>query len=246
MNRPGVIALLLGATLGCASQPADESVAVSGGAQAPDSLLANQEFVGRGHEPGWIVRISGDSLHLIANYGEDTVDAMVTQRATADGATTMGTAPELNLTVTVLDEICNDGATGTPHPRVVLVSWRSTSLRGCGGEPRSLLTGGSWAVMDLFDEPVADPFPTMQFTDTGTVMGTTSCNQYSGPYELTPEALRFGPMIATKRACTPPTMAQEQEFLRALERVERFAIPEPGRLALMGAESTVVLARRAR
>lgn len=246
MNHPRAMALLLGVTLGCASQPADESVPVSGGEQALDSLLAHQTFVGRGHEPGWIVRIRGDSLQLLANYGEDTVDAMVIARTTVDGATTLETARELDLTVTVLDDVCNDGATGTPHPRLVLVTWRSTSLRGCGGEPRSLLTGGSWAVMDLFDEPASEPFPTMQFTDTGMVMGTTSCNQYSGPYELTPEALRFGPMVATKRACTPPTMAQEQEFLRALERVERFAVPEPGRLALIGVASTVVLARRSR
>jgi hypothetical protein len=89
MNQPRVMALLLGAALGCASRPADESVPVSGNAQEFDSLLANQVFVGRGHEPGWIVRIRGDSLHLVANYGEDTVDAIVTQRTTADGATTM-------------------------------------------------------------------------------------------------------------------------------------------------------------
>jgi heat shock protein HslJ len=244
MSPPRATTLLLVLAIGCAGQSAGDVNEAGGSPQ--DSLLAGVPFIARGHEPGWILRISGDSIHLVANYGEDTVDAVTSARTSQGGATTLETPRSVNLTVTVVDEACEDGATGMPHPRLVLINWATTSLRGCGGQPQGLLTGNPWTVMDLEGEPVSEPVPTLQFTDSGRVQGTTSCNQYSGPYTLTGEGLRVGAIIATKRACLPPTMEQEQRFLLALERVDRFAIPEPGRLQLIVADSAVLLARRGR
>ncbi len=47
--------------------------------------------------------------------------------------------------------------------------------------------------------------------------GGTGCNIFSGPYELSGDSLRFGPLASTRRACLDPEMnRQESAFLNAL------------------------------
>jgi heat shock protein HslJ len=58
----------------------------------------------------------------------------------------------------------------------------------------------------------------------GQVSGSTSCNQYSGPYELDGDSLDIGQLTMTLIACVPPRDAIEREYLRALGQVARWAL----------------------
>jgi heat shock protein HslJ len=58
----------------------------------------------------------------------------------------------------------------------------------------------------------------------GQVSGSTSCNQYSGPYELDGDSLDIGQLTMTLIACVPPRDAIEREYLRALGLVASWAV----------------------
>ncbi len=228
--------------VGCEG-PAEEAVR-PGDTTATAAEPAPSMMVARGHEPGWMVTLTGDSIVYIGRYGQDTVRARIGGVVTQDGRTTWTTSPDAGLTVTATREGCTDGATGMPHPFAVRVARDTATVQGCGGDPASLLTGGPWTVRVISGDTVTATAPTMQFDETGRVSGTTSCNQYSGPYTLTGEGLAFGPVIATKRACEAPLMQQEQRFLQVLAMVARFELPAPGELRLLTNDGGSIVARR--
>jgi heat shock protein HslJ len=203
-----------------------------------------QPFEARGHEPGWVLRIVGDRITYIANYGADTVSSSVASVTTSGQATTYITPPSTNLAVVVSDETCGDGATGMPHPYTVTVKHDTNTVKGCGGEPSSLLVGEEWVVREIRGTVMTDPSPTMIFMRSQRVGGTTSCNRYSGPYRLGGEGLRFGAMISTKMACPGPRMGQEVAFLQALSSVTRFEIATDGALRLLADDGQAIVARR--
>ena len=131
-----------------------------------------------------------------------------------------------------------------PHPYGVSIGIRGTTLNGCGGEPVSLLAG-EWNVEDINNGGVIDnSHATLSFSDDGRLAGTGSCNSYSAPYTLGGEGLSIGPSVATRKACAPALMNQEQAFFDSLAKTERFEIDETGALILAGAEGARILARR--
>lgn len=73
--------------------------------------------------------------------------------------------------------------------------------------------------------------PTLEFAAGGTASGELPCNGFRASYTLEGDALRFGPLRSTKRAC--PALAAEQELAQALARVERHERGR-GRLLLRG------------
>jgi heat shock protein HslJ len=94
----------------------------------------------------------------------------------------------------------------------------------CAGEPpqpdAEALLARAWQLRAIGDEPVGvPPAPALRIDPDGRVGGGTGCNQFGGRAELHGRQLRFGPLIATKRACPAPVMDQERRFLAALEQV---------------------------
>jgi len=201
-------------------------------------------FVARGHEPGWIVRIIGETITYIGSYGADTVSAPIAAVSTTGSVTTYTAPSNAKLTVVVRDEPCGDGATGMPHPYAVTVTHETTTVSGCGGEPSSMLVGQEWVVSDVGGTVITQSPPTMIFMRSGRVGGSTSCNRYSGPYRLSGEGLRFGAMISTKMACAAPRMSQETAFLQLLGQVTRFEIAADGALRLLADDGGAIVARR--
>ncbi|MFO0991562.1 MAG: META domain-containing protein [Hyphomicrobiales bacterium] len=61
----------------------------------------------------------------------------------------------------------------------------------------------------------------IQFRD-GRVAGHSGCNRYTGSYRQGGETLKFGQIAATKMACTPDRMKQEQAWLHMLDKVRGF------------------------
>ncbi|HET9918052.1 MAG TPA: META domain-containing protein [Candidatus Binatia bacterium] len=80
------------------------------------------------------------------------------------------------------------------------------------------LIGSAWLAEDLEKHGVLDRAQTtLHFESQERVSGSTGCNRYSAGYKLDGNALRFGPAAATRRACVPALMDQEQRFTKVLE-----------------------------
>ncbi len=197
----------------------------------------------RGNEPGWSLEIAGDTLKFVSDYGATRVEAAAAK--SADGAVTQWRASDKDLTVTWENVICADDATGMPHPARVTVDHAGKTLTGCGGDPKSLLTGGEWIVEDINNGGVIDNSrASLNFDEAGRVAGMSSCNSYGAEYTLTGEGLSIGRAAATLRACAPALMDQERKFFDTLSKVSAFTIDDTGALILTAPEGGRILARR--
>lgn len=79
---------------------------------------------------------------------------------------------------------------------------------------------GPTAVVTAADAREAD---LLLRADETRVQGNAGCNRFSGTYEqMTPEQVRFGPLLTTKMAC--PALATETSFLQALGQTSYFRI----------------------
>jgi heat shock protein HslJ len=162
----------------------------------------------------------------------------------AGGRRYAGRADGRVLVVTLRDRVCTDAATGLPHPLTVDVTLDEQRLRGCGGDPASLLRG-EWRVEELGGIAVtAAPRITLVFGAQGRVSGEASCNRYTGTIEVTGEGIVFGQLVATRRACAAAAMDQERSFLEVLGRVRMFELPGDGTLVLHAMDGRTVRARR--
>jgi len=87
--------------------------------------------------------------------------------------------------------------------------WKLTSITGAGVE------------LPL----TKDVEITLVFTPDGRIAGSGGCNRYFSAVELeTPGELSLGPVGSTMMACPELTMAQEQQYLRALQGVGRYRL----------------------
>jgi len=228
-------ALLLAISLAACGKPAD-TTDITASALETSGAPAAKVFTARGNEPGWSLTISDKEIELIWNYGEDRLTTPTPRPDNTDGTLTYS-VPESDLYIVVNNQLCNDDATGMPHPHWVTVVVGGASLRGCGGDPADVLIGGEWIVEDINHEGVIDNSrATMIFDDDGRVFGSGSCNSYSGTYEITGEGVTFGPIAATKKACAMALMDQEMKFFAVLASAQRFEINEKGALVLIGDE----------
>jgi heat shock protein HslJ len=82
---------------------------------------------------------------------------------------------------------------------------------------------------------------TATFRDDGAVTGTAGCNGYRGPYVMTGQQIKIGPLVSTRRACLEDALnRQEQAFLLALEAATGWSIAGE-RMTLLGANGTPVV-----
>lgn len=81
--------------------------------------------------------------------------------------------------------------------------------------PPPPVTGSRWIGVVEGD---ADPrsLPRMEFTSGGRMSGFTGCNMMSGTWSEEGGAIRFGPIIATKRFCVGAGGEVEKRVLAAL------------------------------
>jgi len=108
------------------------------------------------------------------------------------------------------------------------------------------LTAGGWRLETLGANgtavsPVAGTEVAVAFAADGRITGTGGCNRFSGSYETGEgRALSFSPLAATRTACPPEIMSQEDSFFVALGRVASFDI-EGDRLSLAASDGSRVL-----
>lgn len=110
-------------------------------------------------------------------------------------------------------------------------------------EPAAKAPIGAWTVETIGDAGVLDQAePSLIIQADGRVNGSSGCNRYSGTAVLADEAMSFGTLVSTRMACAAAVMEQEQAFLSALESVAGWREEADGRLALLGADGTTLMA----
>jgi len=81
--------------------------------------------------------------------------------------------------------------------------------------PLTQLAGSEWGLQNT-DQFVA-------FKSEGEISGNGGCNNFFGSYTQTENALAFGPLASTKKACFGDGIMQaEQAFLSSIQKARRF------------------------
>jgi putative lipoprotein len=94
-----------------------------------------------------------------------------------------------------------------------------------GPSQAATLRGTSWVLQDVGGAPaLSNVEATLAFADDGGVSGRASCNQFSGRATISDGSITFGPLAATRMACAEPIMQQEQHYLDALGKANRFEL----------------------
>ena len=115
------------------------------------------------------------------------------------------------------DDLVSIGMVG---PMVDLLRIRKATSKET--EP-SGLSGTSWRLEDLSGTGVLDHVQaTLALAADGAVSGNASCNQFHGTATVTGSPVSFGTLATTRKACAEAVMNQEQRYLEALRRAERF------------------------
>jgi heat shock protein HslJ len=124
-------------------------------------------------------------------------------------------------------------------------------LAGCtgaseqAGQGAAAIVGPVWVAEDIASAPVSgDARITLQLGADGRASGRGGCNGYGGAYTLAGDALSFGPLAATRMACAPALMDQEQRYFDTLAQVARYAVADDGALLLTTAEGKEIRLRR--
>lgn len=108
----------------------------------------------------------------------------------------------------------------------------------------SLLRGGEWIVEDLGGKGIIDSSHiSIVFMDENRLGGRSSCNRYSGEYQLSGSAFTVGDnMASTRMACAPALMNQEARFLTLLMNVSQATFGDHGELLLSTPEGETIRA----
>jgi heat shock protein HslJ/uncharacterized lipoprotein YbaY len=200
----------------------------------------------QGNEPGWLLTVADGLLTLVADFGARTVEAALPEARFEEGAFVYAVANPA-LTVRMAPGLCRDDMTGMPHPETVTITLEGRQLRGCGGDPRDLLTGAEWVVQDIEGRGIVDSSRvTLNFAEDGGLSGTASCNRYATRFEISGEGVSIGQIAATQMMCPEALMTQERAVFAALAAVGRFDIDATGTLLLYdpAASEPVLTARR--
>ena len=203
-------------------------------------------FTARGQEPGWMITMDTGTISLNADFGALQLRFPRTApQVSADGIRYRTEADGRRLSVWVQPRICADSATGMPHPYQVRYELDGKGHPGCGGKPKSLLTGGEWIVETIGGAPVVDKSgATILFMEEGRVAGNASCNRFVGGYSLTGEGLSFSQMGTTMMACEEDLSLQEARLLELLQAVFRFEISPESHLVLHTPYGRSITAKR--
>jgi len=120
-------------------------------------------------------------------------------------------------------------------------------LAGCTStaEESGTLVGPVWIAEQVGGAALpTEPLVTLQFGADGRAAGKGGCNQYSGPYQTTGDAISFGAMISTKMACDAAIMEREQAYLDMLARVSSYELRNDAELMLIADDGKRIRLRR--
>ena len=107
------------------------------------------------------------------------------------------------------------------------------------------LTGGTWVMTGYNNgkggvvSALADTEVTAVFGADGQLNGSAGCNTYNAPYTVDGNKIKIGLTITTMMACPQPIMAQEAQYLAAIQTAATYKI-EGAKLELRSATGALV------
>lgn len=95
------------------------------------------------------------------------------------------------------------------------------------------LYGHKWIAEEVGGQPIAGGIePSLVVESDGKINGHAGCNGYFGSVIIAGEAISFGNLGSTRKACTEPAMSQEVRLLEALDSTRGYRLKD-GELVLL-------------
>jgi heat shock protein HslJ len=113
-------------------------------------------------------------------------------------------------------------------------------------QPTMPLYQGVW-IVEVVDKikVMPDSRVTMRI-EGGTVAGLASCNTYRGSFTVTGTSIKVGELLRTMKACDPPRLSEENDFLAVLREVVRYEVQSGDTLELKTPDGKTIVATRER
>jgi len=134
-----------------------------------------------------------------------------------------------------------------PRLAGLLIALSTLSLAACSLVEEEIdaqaeqVYGRTWVAEEVGGQPVAAGVqPSLLVESDGKVSGNGGCNGYFGSVIIDGEAMSFGNLGATRRACPEPVMSQEDRLLRALDGTRGYRLQGGNLMLLDGAGATLV------
>jgi heat shock protein HslJ len=119
----------------------------------------------------------------------------------------------------------------------LLLAALTAALAGCATDKPHLETGTTYQVEWIGERPLIDrSHLTITLGDDNRAYGNAGCNHWFASYSLEGDTLSFGTAGSTRKMCAPALMEQEQRFLDALGKVQRWDISPIDQMRLWPAE----------
>ncbi len=205
------------------------------------SIDSADVYRGLGTEPGWSVLIGGSKIEYLGNYGETAITVAKPRPIIGINGERYETP---TLTVDITHGQCSDGMSDRIYADNVTVTAKGQTLRGCGGAilPVQQLAGTNWAIETLDGKALADGTRSniVEFTP-DRLSVRAGCNNMGGSYSVAGQTLKAGPMMATRMACAPELMAQDDTLNSLFAGPVQMEWRADGTLVLSGNGHRVVL-----
>ena len=142
--------------------------------------------------------------------------------------------------------------TKTPKILTVLVAVAALAaiLVACGGSSSNSLAGTQWQMQDFANPAnttgmttvLSGAITTIEFGKDDNVSGTGGCNDYTGTYTVDGDALTFGPLASTMKACGEPEGVMEQEtvFMSLMQAATGYKL-DGGQLHILNEKGQLVI-----
>ena len=127
------------------------------------------------------------------------------------------------------------------HLHTLLALGASLLMAGCASETMQLEPNRTYAVERIGERPlIENSYLTITLDDDGRAFGTAGCNHWFASFSIKEQQIHFEQPGSTLMACAPALMEQEQRFLQALSKVERWDVSPTEQLRLWPAEGNPI------
>ena len=194
----------------------------------PDSIVV--DFRATGNEPSWALTIDFDRQMYFRNIGITPFELWapvppVRRMSDVDGVNYAVRTSEGTLSVTILNESCQDDMSGEMFEHRVRVQAKTDEMddmvafAGCGNYQGPYRLNNLWELTHLDGKHVeilaGRKRPNIEIrTEQNELFGYGGCNGIRASFTLREGAILIGPIASTKVAC--PQMRLENEFTQTL------------------------------